>query len=125
MSNRRYTGTVDGERAANWHGYTYRTAVIEPVTMWSLDPDRLYYDSEYPRYVTPPCDAAGKIAEHVDWAVEIAEDPGKREVIVTVIVLPNRYTACDTEAVICQFFADPLVVDDTVIIDQALNLAFR
>jgi hypothetical protein len=44
-------GTIQGEASRGYGGYSYRRAVIRPIScIWDIDPDRFYADKPYPRF---------------------------------------------------------------------------
>lgn len=48
------TGSVRGEAARKYPGFTYRLPIMRRIDIWSVDPNRLHPTQEYPRSVNKP-----------------------------------------------------------------------
>lgn len=126
MINKLYTGTVSGEKANAYLSHVYRTAVIEPLTIHDFDPDRLYYDKEYPRWTSGVDTSTRRIESHIDYAVAVAHDIYTLVTRVTVIARANRYTAAKEDAEIFSMTIDGMgLIGARDLVDEALRDAFK
>jgi len=98
-----YPGTVQGEAARLYAGYTYRKPVMAPVDIWQLDPERLHPASEYPRSVNPPSQPNTKAVDLADYVVRIGARGNDGMSPVQVWMQPNEYTAALKPLLVCEF----------------------
>ena len=125
MKARVYNGIISGEKAHNYPSHMYRTARIHPLTLRDLDPDRVYYDREYPRWSSGVSDGGGDIEEHVDYVVMIDDDAATFVTTVTLILCATANTSAKEDVVACRFTLNELgYIGDQLLVDQALRYAF-
>ena len=119
-----YPGTVRGEAARLYAGYTYRKPVMARVDAWHVDPERLHPAHEYPRSVNPPSQPNTQSVELADYLVRVgaAGDDGMSP--VQVWVLPNIYTAAKTPQLMFQFKVAHALTLRHEYRDEALTRAF-
>ena len=96
-------GTVQGESARIYYGYTYLEPVEEPVDIWRLDPDRLHWHSEYPRTVSKPSPPNLKVVELADYVVRFGSMDGICMSLVQLWMQPNDYTPAREPLLVCEF----------------------
>ncbi len=98
-----YPGTVQGEAARLYAGYTYRKPVMARVDIWQLDPERLHPAHEYPRSVNPPSQPNTKTVDLADYVVRIGASGSDGMSPVQVWMQPNKYTAACKPLLVCEF----------------------
>jgi hypothetical protein len=98
-----YPGTVQGEAARLYAGFTYRKPVIARVDAWQLDPERLHPAHEYPRSVNPPTQPNTQAVELADYVVRIGASGDGCMSPVQVWMQPNEYTAARKPLLVYEF----------------------
>ena len=98
-----YPGTVQGDAARLYAGYTYRKPVMARVDAWQLDPERLHPAHEYPRSVNPPSQPNVQAVELADYVVRIGASSADGMSPVQVWMQPNDYTAAHKPLLVCEF----------------------
>ena len=101
-----YPGTVQGEAARLYAGFTYRKPVLVRIdSIFHLDPERLHPTSEYPRSVNPPSQPNTQTVELADYVVRIGASGNDGTSPVQVWMQPNEYTAARKPVLVCEFQA--------------------
>lgn len=119
-----FRGTVQGEAARKYAGYTYRKALIEPLTLHSADPDRLNPMHEFPRFCPPPSLDGPRIVDLANYMVKFGQTGHDGMATVEVFVMPNEYTAAKEPMGVLRFHvAHPFILRHTYV-DEALKRAF-
>lgn len=98
-----YPGTVQGEAARLYAGYTYRKPVMARVDIWQLDPERLHPAHEFPRSVNPPSQPNTQAVDLADYVVRIGACGNDGMSPVQVLMQPNEYTAASKPLLVCEF----------------------
>lgn len=96
-----FTGTVQGEAARLYVGYTYLKPVMAFVDSWQLDPERLHLAHEYPRSVNQPSQPNMQVVELADYVVRFGAGGGDGMSPVQVWMQPNEYTAARKPLLVC------------------------
>lgn len=100
-----YQGTVQGEAARRYAGYTYRKPVMAQVDIGQLYPERLHPAQEYPRSVNPPSPPNLQTVDLADYMVRIGASVNDSTTPVQVWMMPNEYTAARKPLLVCEFNA--------------------
>jgi hypothetical protein len=100
-----YPGTVHGEAARLYAGYTYRKPVMAPVDIWQIDPERLHPAHEYPRNVNPPSQPNTQTVDLADYVVRIGASGIDGMIPVQVWMQPNEHTSARKALLVCEFMA--------------------
>ncbi len=100
-----YQGTVQGEAARLYAGYTYRKPVMDSVDAWQIDPERLHPAHEYPRSVNPPSQPNTQTVDLADYVVRIGASGNDGTSLVQVWMQPNKYTDASKPLLVCEFNA--------------------
>jgi hypothetical protein len=98
-----YPGTVQGEAARLYAGYTYRKPVMVRVDAWQFDPERLHPAHEYPRSVSPPSQPNAQAVDLADYVVRVGSSGNDGMSPVQVWMQPNEYTAARKPLLVCEF----------------------
>jgi hypothetical protein len=87
-----FNGTVQGEAARKFPGFTYRHPV-KPMAMGirDMDPNRVYYDQEYPRY-TKISQPNLQIVELANYSVRFSPRDDDGWTTISVWLKPNKFT---------------------------------
>ena len=97
-----FHGTVHGEAARAYAGYTYRKPLMSPVNIWQLDPERVRPTHEYPRSVNPPSPPNIRVVELADYVVRIGATDSYGMKPLQVWMQPNEYTAARQRRLVCE-----------------------
>ena len=99
-----YPGTVQGEAARLYTGFTYRKPVVTCIdSILQFDPERLYQTSEYPRSVNPPSRPNMQTVDLADYVVRIGDSGNDGVSLVQIWMCPNEYTAARTPLLVYEF----------------------
>jgi hypothetical protein len=97
-------GTVQGEAARLYAGFTYRKPVMARIdSIFQLDPERLHPAHEYPRSVNPPSQPNTKTVDLADYVVRLGASGNDGMSPVQVWMQPNEYTAARKPLLVCEF----------------------
>ena len=105
-----YPGTVQGEAARLYAGFTYRQPLMARVDAWQLDPERLHPAHEYPRSVNPPSQPNMQAVELADYVVRCGASGDNGMSPVQVWMQPNEYTAARKPLMVCEFQASDVLM---------------
>lgn len=119
-----FIGTVQGEAAKRYAGFTYRKPVLAPVDAWNIDPDRLHPANEYPRFVSPPSAPNTRHVDLADYVVKIGDNSSNGMSRVQLWMRPNEYTTAKAEKLVLEFDASNAFTLRRVYHDEALRRAF-
>lgn len=119
-----FRGTVQGGAARKYAGFTYHKAIIYPITMHSVDPDRLYPMHEYPRFCPAPSQPDIRTIDLADYVVKFGHEDHGGMTSVEVWILPNEYTAAQAPVQVSRFHATNAFTLRHRYVDEALKMAF-
>lgn len=119
-----FIGTVQGEAAKRYAGFTYRKPVLAPVDVWNIDPDRMHPANEYPRSVSPPSAPNTRHVDLADYVVKIGDNSSNGMSRVQLWMRPNEYTAAKAAKLVLEFDASNAFTLRRMYQDEALSRAF-
>lgn len=119
------TGTVQGEAARSYPDFCYRHPIMEPLTLHSVDPDRVNPMHEYPRWSSKPGDhSTMRTVDLAKYRITIGSIGDYGMAQVDVWMVPCEYTIAKAEKRVCGFrVANPMLFRDHYI-DEAMKMAF-
>jgi hypothetical protein len=120
-----FPGTVQGEAARLYAGFTYRKPVMAPVDIWQLDPERLHPAHEYPRSVNKPSKNPLRTVELADYVVKIGGAGSDGMSAVHVWMQPNEYTEARKPMLVCEFRVAGATMFRHEYRDMAVRMTFR
>lgn len=120
------TGSTHDEYARKYPEFCYRTQIIRPLTPFSIDPDRLNFMNEYPRY-TGIGEQNLETKDLADFRLVIGTPDDKHNGLspVRVWLRPNKYTLAKAERLVVEFYAAFAHLHLDALKQTALAMAFR
>ena len=102
-SNMVFRGTVIGQAARKYPGFTYRKPVPAKIDIWQLDPERAHPAHEFPRSVNPPSQPNTQASDLADYTVSIGAAGADGLSPVRVSMRPNQYTGATKPLTVLEF----------------------
>ena len=123
------TGTiklVDERNKSRFSTHSYRVPIVKEIRgIRDLDPDRLHYDQEYPRFCPPPGSTIETAYEiHLDYQIVANVEDGYGR-LVELFVMPNKFSMSKKPSKVLEFNVHGVFFESELWIERALDLAFR